>query len=337
MSEFRYIRGVDPAVQRRAGPAIGLQLGDVLERGLPPLGITFELLARLADVLVEAEIEGNVHGDVGLHTVFVDETGAVALEGYGIVRPLRAPGGSRPAADVYGLGATARECLGRDPLPDALPPDPAEHDRAIAASLRGTDLGDLLEPTRSTATDLIAALLAADPATRPSAAAAAQRFRALAALCGGGDLDAWCAAAADGGGERRQGRVPRRRPRGKPGTSAAEFGPVISLLVAAVLGSATVAVLVGIGWFATHVPGVGRAPPARVTLTVDAPGTIDCFGLGLPFEGTINFVLEGQRLPTTCNVALGGGTAQFVVEGSGTVSCAHTEGGRVACDKARVP
>ena len=85
MSEYHYVRtlGEEGGVDRCDGQAIGIDLESVLEDGLPPWKVTLEIIAALCEILDIANEDDAVHGDVDPEYIFVDETGAVSLEGYG--------------------------------------------------------------------------------------------------------------------------------------------------------------------------------------------------------------------------------------------------------------
>src|SRR5690606_37604904 len=80
-----YVRtlGPDGGVEVCDGPAIGLDLASMLEPGLPPWNVALQIFAGLCEILDIADQDGQVHGDLGLRDVFVDDTGAVSVEGLG--------------------------------------------------------------------------------------------------------------------------------------------------------------------------------------------------------------------------------------------------------------
>src|SRR5690349_21493755 len=84
VSEFHYVRtsGKDGGVDACEGPAIGLDLETVLKDGLPPWNVALEMAAALCEILDIADEDGEIHGDVHPKYVFIDETGAVSLEGF---------------------------------------------------------------------------------------------------------------------------------------------------------------------------------------------------------------------------------------------------------------
>ena len=88
LSEFHYVRtlGVDGGVDACEGPAIGLDLETVLADGLPPWYIALEVIAAMCEILDIASEDGEVHGDLHPKYVFIDETGAVSIEGFGVPR-----------------------------------------------------------------------------------------------------------------------------------------------------------------------------------------------------------------------------------------------------------
>ncbi|MBX2802122.1 MAG: hypothetical protein KTR31_30860 [Myxococcales bacterium] len=210
MSEFHYVRtpGSDGGVDAAEGPAIGLELHTVLSDGLPPWKVALEIIAALCEILDIADEDSESHGQVDPRSVFIDETGAVSLEGFGVRRPTtNAPEQDlQPrASDLYGVGYTAL-CTVSSVAP-ALPlqaDSPEGHDDLVIDAAVAIDLSDLPEDMHGDVQWFIAKLMSHDPEQRPSALEAWRTFVAFAAELEGPDITQWCAAAIDRGGERRQ-------------------------------------------------------------------------------------------------------------------------------------
>ena len=138
-SEFHYVRtaGADGGVDAVDGRAIGVDLESILKDGLPPFKVALEIIASLCEILDIADQDGESHGDVHPRNVFVDDTGAVSLEGFGLgPGETWAPEGEvlGPITDLYGLGYTAYRLLAPRDLTD-LPEDPDPHDDAVIDQL----------------------------------------------------------------------------------------------------------------------------------------------------------------------------------------------------------
>ncbi len=209
MSEFHYVRtlGVDGGVDACDGPAIGLDLETVLEDGLPPWNVALEVVAALCEVLDIAEEDSEVHGGLHPKYVFIDETGAVSLEGFGVPRnKTRAPEGTPkgPVTDLYGLGYTAFRAICLADLPENMPDDdPDRHDDLVIDKILEVELDGLPEEMQGDIQWFIAKLMSFDREDRPRALEAWRTFIAFASEVDGPDMASWCAAALDGGGERR--------------------------------------------------------------------------------------------------------------------------------------
>jgi hypothetical protein len=235
VSEFHYVRtpGEDGGVDACEGPAIGLDLETVLKDGLPPWKIALEIIAALCEILDIADQDGEIHGDVGPPVVFIDETGAVSLEGFGVPRKrTRAPEGTAKdtRADLYCLGATALRTVTRATVPERLPDDAAAHDDAIIDLALAIDLSELDEAMQGDVQWFLAKLMAFDREDRPAAVDAWRTFVAFAAAMPGPDMAEWCAQALDGGGERRSEarRVPGSAPPPPPSPGDEDLsGPAV--------------------------------------------------------------------------------------------------------------
>ncbi len=234
MSEFHYVRtlGVDGGVDACEGPAIGLDLETVLADGLPPWNIALELVAAMCEILDISTEDNKVHGDLHPKYVFIDETGAVSIEGFGIPRhktssPEGVPKG--PPTDLYGLGLLAFACVSAQPLPiERIPKDdPDAHDDAIIDHVLSLDLSGLPDSMQGDIQWFLAKLVAFDREDRPSAVEAWRTFIAFASEVDGPDVAEWCAAALDGGGERR---TPVARPVAGAKADEELGGPVMAKL-----------------------------------------------------------------------------------------------------------
>ncbi len=219
VSEFHYVRtlGQEGGVDACEGPAIGLDLETVLKDGLPPWKVALEMIAALCEVLDIADQDGEIHGEVDPQFVFIDETGAVSLEGFGVERrKTRAPEGTPrdTRTDLYGLGRTALRIVTATSLPERMPDGQSAHDDAVIDLALGIDLSDLDEAMQGDVQWFIAKLLSHDREDRPPAVDAWRTFVAFAAAMPGPDMAEWCAKALDGGGERRNEtrRVPGSAP-----------------------------------------------------------------------------------------------------------------------------
>lgn len=160
---------------------------------LPPARVA-EVLAGAAGALAAAHAGGLVHRDVKPANLLLTADGRVKLTDFGIAEALRAPGGApegfvlgtpyylapeqataaptTPAADVYGLGVMGYEMLaGHRPF-DGTPLE-------VVAAHREQQPPPL--PGESGAVgELVTAMLAKDPAARPTADEVARRARELA-------------------------------------------------------------------------------------------------------------------------------------------------------------
>ena len=209
MSDFHYVRtlGKDGGVDVCDGPAIGIDLAAVLDDGLPPWSIALEVIAAMCEILDIAQEDGEEHGQIGPDVVFLDETGAVSIEGFGIERaksnaPEGKPRGS--ATDLYGLGRVAFAMVSSKPLPEVPDDDADAHDDAIIEAILGIDLSGLPDEIQGDVQWFFAKLLSFDREDRPTAVEAWRSFIAFASAVSGPEIGAWSDKAIDGAGERRK-------------------------------------------------------------------------------------------------------------------------------------
>lgn len=212
MSDFHYVRtlGEDGGVDACSGAAIGLDLASVLQDGLPPHNIVLQILAGLCEIIDIAEEDRQVHGDIHLEHLFVDDTGAISLEAYGQRRSRAPESRPRSESDLYGLGAVGFELFSGRTLPAFDRRDADQHDDAVIDAILTVDFGDLNEELVGDVQWFLAKLLSYDPNERPSALETWRTFVAFAEEARGPDFVQWCLDALDGGGQRR----------GKAGSSA---------------------------------------------------------------------------------------------------------------------
>ncbi len=231
MSEFHYVRtlGVEGGVDAVEGPAIGMDLDTLLKAGVPPFKAALEVVAALCEILDIADEDGEVHGDIRLRSVFVDETGAISLEGFGVERrtspaPEGAPRGS--ATDLYGLGLVTMRLLGGQE-PTAVIDDPDAHDDAIIDAVIATDLAALPEEIIGDVQWYLAKLMTFDREDRPSALDTWRTFIAFADAVDGVALSAWAASAIAGKPPTRTvSQAPMAPPTDAPDADALD-GPVM--------------------------------------------------------------------------------------------------------------
>ena len=231
MSEFHYVRtpGTDGGVDDAEGPAIGLDLETVLQSGLPPWNVAMEIIAALCEILDIADEDTQVHGDITPKVVFIDETGAVSLEGFGIERqatpsPEGVPKGT--STDLYGLGYTALRTISSQPLPHPMPRGEDIEELVIDAAL-AIDLSQLRDEMQGDVQWFVAKLMSSVPEERPKALEAWRTFIAFANELEGPDIAEWCAAALDGGGARRQEGALGSAPAAEPVSVPAEAAPPV--------------------------------------------------------------------------------------------------------------
>lgn len=203
MAAQHYVRilggggGVDPC----EGPAIGIELSALVADGLPPWRVALEITAGLAEILAVCEEDSVVHGAVRPEVVFVDETGAVSLEGFG--QPNAAPEGGVATShgDAYGLGRVLAALAGSPPLPRGL--EGEAYDDAVVDLILETPLDGLPSDMQGDLQWFLGRLLARSPGERPMAVDVWRTLLAFARAVEGPDVPVWCDQALDGGGERR--------------------------------------------------------------------------------------------------------------------------------------
>ncbi len=205
MSEFHYVRtiGPDGGVDAAEGSAIGLDLEAVLDAGLPPFNVALQIISAVAGILAIAAEDSVTHGDLDLGDVFVDDTGAVSVEGFGQTRslaPEKTPVG--PETDRFGLGVVAFALFSPRDLP-ALPEGEEDHENAAIDAILALNFDELPEELIGDIQWYLARLLAWQPGDRPPAVEAWRAFERMIELVDGPDFATWCNEAIDGGGERR--------------------------------------------------------------------------------------------------------------------------------------
>ncbi len=207
--EFHYVRtlGAEGGVAACQGPAIGLDLETLLRAGLPPWKIALEMVAGLCEILDIAEEDGEVHGDISPRFVFIDDTGAISLEGFGVKRArTRAPEGQPRGgpSDLYALGMVAYRLFCTTALPTFTTDDADAHDDAVIDAILQVDLGGVNEELQGDIQWYVAKLMAFEREERPPAVEVWRSFIAFADAVPGPSLATWCAAAVEGKGERRK-------------------------------------------------------------------------------------------------------------------------------------
>jgi len=228
-SEFHYVRttGVDGGVDAVDGRAIGVDLETILKDGLPPFKVALEIIAALCEILDISDQDGEVHGDVVPGTIFLDDTGAVSVEGFGIDRDSSTAPEDRPdgtLTDLYGLGYVAYRLLATRDL-TGLPDDPDGHDDTVIDAVIALPWGDMPEEWVGDIQWFLAKLMSYEPEERPTAVDAWRTFIAFADEAEGVSLVDWAPDAIEGGGERRDAAMAVR-----PATDESEDlgGPVVS-------------------------------------------------------------------------------------------------------------
>jgi hypothetical protein len=222
VSAMHYVQtaGRDGGVALVEGPAAGLSIEEIIKNGLPPLGVALQLISAVAGVLDIAESDGLSHGDIGPASVFLDETGAVSVDGYDAPRRRYAAPEQRADAnaDRYGLGALAFAMLGFKPMP-SFPAD--RHDDAVYDAILEMQWDDVPEVMVGDIQWFVSRLLGKDPSRRPTALDVWRTFVAFASEFPD-ELVAWAATVQRGGGQRRQRVAAAPAPVAKPGAA----GPV---------------------------------------------------------------------------------------------------------------
>ncbi|MEN0066636.1 MAG: hypothetical protein AAGA48_31170 [Myxococcota bacterium] len=211
MREFHYVRTLGPegGVDACEGPAVGVDLDTILAPGVPPWRVSLELIAALCEILDIADEDKEVHGDVDPRYIFLDETGALSLEGFGTLRDSPVPGADpkAPSTDLYGLGAVAIRILSAHRLPAQLPETQASHDDAVIDAVLEVDLEGLPEAMQGDVQWFLAKLLSHDAGERPSALDTWRTFIAFASAVEGPGLGDWAAEAVEGNGDRRSSDI----------------------------------------------------------------------------------------------------------------------------------
>ncbi len=207
MSEFHYVRtlGRDGGVDAIEGPAVGLDLEAILAGGLPPFKVVLEIASALCEILDIADQDGEPHGDVSPKFVFIDDTGAVSLEAFGVKRTkTRDPSGGAGVTqtDLYGLGYVTFRMLSPKDLP-SLPDDPDGHDDGVIDAIVGINFEDLPEEIVGDIQWYLAKLMSFQKEDRPAPVDVWRTFIAFADALPGPSLDKWANDVLNGTGERR--------------------------------------------------------------------------------------------------------------------------------------
>lgn len=229
LSEFHYVRtmGVDGGVSAVEGPAVGLDVETILKDGLPPFKVAIEIMAAMCEIIDIADQDGEAHGELIPRYVFLDETGAVSIEGYGNKRtkttaPERVPKGT--VTDQWCLGYVAFRLLSAKDLPAPLPEEAQAYDDAIIDAILGINFEDLPEEIIGDIQWFVAKLMSFEKEDRPSAVDVWRTFIAFADSIPGPRLDDWATAALGGGGDRRDKQKAAARPEAPKPTAAAATG-----------------------------------------------------------------------------------------------------------------
>ncbi|MCO4743879.1 MAG: hypothetical protein KC912_03760 [Proteobacteria bacterium] len=206
MSDWHYCRtiGADGGVDAVEGRAYGLDFASILNDGLPPFKIALEVIAGLCEILDIAEQDDEGHGDMLPSDVFLDETGAISIEGFGGERGQTTAPEGRPgyASDLWGLGYVAFRLFSPTDLGD-LPSDPDEYDDAIIDAVLAINFDALPEEWVGDVQWYLAKLMSWEPDDRPQAVDVWRTFVAFADEMDGVNLADWGGDALDGGGVRR--------------------------------------------------------------------------------------------------------------------------------------
>ena len=197
---FDYGEADDAAGRIRAYIVMELISGEVLSRMLPAQGLpvptTLDLVAQVADGLAAAHAQGIVHRDIKPGNILVRPDGSVKITDFGIARaagssdltmpgsvlgtaryiaPEQLAGGEYGApADIFALGIVTYQCLtGATPFADREP-------LAAAYARVHEEVPRLEAPVPAEVADLVASMLAKDPALRPDAPSVSLLARKLA-------------------------------------------------------------------------------------------------------------------------------------------------------------
>jgi len=207
LSEFHFVRtlGDQGGVEAVDGPAVGIDLESLLQDGLPPFKVALEIVAGLCEILDIAREDEEVHGDINGSNVFLDETGAISIEGFGVERkktpaPEKRPRGS--VTDLYGLGRIIFSLLCSRKIGE-LPEDADGHDNEIIDATVAVNFGELPEAMIGDIQWFLVKLQAFDREDRPAPLDTWRSFIAFAGEVDGPFLFQWMADAIEGGGLRR--------------------------------------------------------------------------------------------------------------------------------------
>ena len=208
LSEFHYVRtlGEDGGVDAVDGPAEGMSLNEILKDGLPPFKVALEIISALCEILDIAEQDEEGHGAIDATRVFLDDVGAVSVEGYGADRAkCPAPEGAYKgsATDVYGLGRVAYALFTPRDFPELSYDDPDTHDDAVIDSVIQINFDGLQEDMVGDIQWFLCKFLSFDREDRPPALDAWRTFIAFADEAEGEFIEDWSVEAMEGGGNRR--------------------------------------------------------------------------------------------------------------------------------------
>ena len=207
MSEYHFVRtlGDQGGVEAVDGPAVGMDLATLLQDGLPPFKVALEIVAGLCEILDIAREDEEVHGDLNVNNVFLDETGAISIEGFGVERKKTPAPEKRPrgcVTDLYGLGRVIFSLLCSRQIGE-LPEDADGHDNEIIDATVAANFGELPEAMIGDIQWFLVKLQAFDREDRPAPLDTWRTFIAFADEVEGPFLSQWMADAIEGGGLRR--------------------------------------------------------------------------------------------------------------------------------------
>ncbi len=201
---YHYMRepGSGGRVTAGRGAVGGRDLAELLiASGRPPLKVSLELVAAVAEILEAARRDGAVHGDIKPGAIRVDSRGAVSVLGYGSPRrSSRAPEDqpASPPTDIYGLGVLLYSLIAPTPL-GRLPRDRDAHRAAVLSRLARADYGPIgRAPWLPDLQGFLASILSFDPSDRPAPADVAAALTQVAQRCPGESLGLWAAGVAAG-------------------------------------------------------------------------------------------------------------------------------------------
>ncbi|MBT3219472.1 MAG: hypothetical protein HN348_10305, partial [Proteobacteria bacterium] len=232
--EFHYVRtsGVDGGVDACEGPALGLDLETILNDGLPPFKVGLEMVASICEILDIADEDGDIHGDLSPQYIFLDETGAVSIEGFGQEHPRgRAPEEELEPAltDLFGLGYVAFRLFSAFDLDELPADDPDEHDDGVVDAILRINFDDLPEAMVGDVQYYLAKLMSHHPDDRPNAVDVWRTIIAFADECPGPDFVEWCHDAVEEGHGERRDQEKAKQAMKPPDELDEEFdGPVVT-------------------------------------------------------------------------------------------------------------